>query len=139
MHGCRAQLRGRGPPRRRDREQRAEQRDHADDCSALGDSPKIAAAASTDPIGWSVSSSEVIAAGRRGSEIVIASQPMTCELNASSTSQPAPGQPGTSRASPITMPAAMQSTVAVAVASNSGPAGRRRSTPPRRSSSRKPT
>ena len=34
----------------------------------LGDSPKISAASATEPTGWTVSSSEVIAAGSRGSE-----------------------------------------------------------------------
>ena len=38
-----------------------------------------------------MSSSEVIAAGNRGKEIVISSQPSTCEVSASSTSQPAAG------------------------------------------------
>ena len=37
----------------------------------------------TDPTGWMVSSSEVKAAGRRGSEAEISSQPSTCEVSAS--------------------------------------------------------
>ena len=63
-------------------------------CSALGDSLKISAASATEPTGWTVSSSEVIAAGSRGSEMMISSQPSTCELSASVISQPAPGQCG---------------------------------------------
>ena len=73
--------------------------------------------------GWSVSSTDVTAAGRRGSEPVIRSHPTTCELNASSTSQPCSGHDGTKSTSPIAMPAMAQPTAATHVASNSGAAG----------------
>ena len=49
-------------------------------CSADGASAKISAPSSTEPIGWIVSSSEVCAAGRRGSDELISSQPTTCEV-----------------------------------------------------------
>ena len=46
-------------------------------CRALGDSPRITAPRTIEPTGCTVSSSDVIAAGRRGSEVVISSQPST--------------------------------------------------------------
>ena len=99
----------------------------------------MSAASASVPIGWTVSRSDVIAAGSRGSVAPMINQPMTWELSASVISHHAPGQLGTSRASPMTRPAATQSTAATAVASHNGPAGRRRSAPPWRSISRKPT
>ena len=74
--------------------------------------------------GWSVSSTDVTDAGRRGSELVIRSHPSTCELSASSTSQPCSGQDGAKSMSPIAIPAAAQPIAATHVASNSGAAGR---------------
>ena len=50
---------------------------------------------STEPTGWIVSVTEVSAAGSRGSETVISSQPRTCEVSASVTSQACSGQLGT--------------------------------------------
>jgi len=107
-------------------------------CAALGSSPKISAARSIEPTGWIVSSTEVWAAGRRGSELAISSQPTTCELSASNTSQPCAGQLGARSASPTTSPAAIATTAATAVASKSGPAARRRSLPLERSSRMNP-
>src|SRR5207248_2108579 len=63
-------------------------------CTALGDSLKISAARITEPTGCTVSNRDVSAAGRRGSETVISSQPSTCEVRARTISQPAPGQDG---------------------------------------------
>lgn len=99
----------------------------------------MSAANPTDPIGCSVSSTELTAAGSRGSDAAINSHPTTWELSARMSSQPALGQLGTSRASPITTPASTQMTAETRVASNSGPASLRKSDPPWRSSSRKPT
>ena len=63
------------------------------------------------------------AAGSCGSELVIRSQPSTCELSASSTSQPCSGHDGAKSMSPIAMPATAHPTAATQVASNSGAAG----------------
>jgi hypothetical protein len=92
----------------------------------------------TEPTGWIVRIIEVSAAGRRGSEIEISSQPSTCELSASSSSQPADGHAGTMSSAPSASAASSDATAATHVASNSGPAGRRRSSLPCRSVSRKP-
>ena len=51
--------------------------------------------------------SDVIAAGSRGSEVVISSQPITCEVSASTISQPTPGHPGVKSASPTISPITM--------------------------------
>ena len=51
-----------------------------------------------------VSVIEVSAAGSRGSETAISSQPSTCEVSASSSSQPWAGQAGTRSTSPIARP-----------------------------------
>ena len=57
---------------------------------------------STEPTGWTVSSIEVSAAGSRGSETEISSQPTTCEVSAS-VHQPAVRRPGGTRSvTPIT-------------------------------------
>ena len=77
----------------------------------------------TDPTGWIVSVTDVSAAGSRGSETVISSQPSTCEVSASVSSQACSGQLGTRSASPTASPAITATTAATAVASNSGPAG----------------
>ena len=82
----------------------------------------------TEPTGWIVSVTEVRAAGRRGSETVISSQPSTCEVSASRSSQacarPARHEVGLADRERRRRRA---TTAATAVASNSGPAGRRRS------------
>ena len=57
-------------------------------CSAEGDSARISAAKTTEQTGCSVSETDVTTAGSRGSEIVIRSQPSTCELSASRISHP---------------------------------------------------
>jgi hypothetical protein len=62
--------------------------------SGLGDSLKISAASATEPTGWTVSSSDVIAAGSRDSEVMISSQPSTWEVSASVISHAAPGHAG---------------------------------------------
>ena len=53
-------------------------------CSALGSSPSRITPSRTEPTGWIVSVTEVSAAGRRGSEEAMSSQPSTCEVSASS-------------------------------------------------------
>ena len=105
----------------------------------LGLSLKMIAPRISEPIGWIISSSEVNAAGSRGSDIVISIQPSTCDVSASVISHAAPGQTGTKCASPQITPMTLATIAAVSVMSNSGPAGRRRSTPPRRSNSSTPT
>ena len=62
--------------------------------STLGSSPSSTMPSTTEPTGWTVRIIDVSAAGRRGSETEISSQPSTCELSASSTSQPADGHAG---------------------------------------------
>ena len=47
---------------------------------------------------------ELSAAGRRGSEIVISSQPKTCELSASTISQPVAPSDGVRSRSPASAP-----------------------------------
>ena len=81
---------------------------------------------------------DVSAAGRRGSETEIRSQPSTCELSASRISQPADGHSGAMSSAPIATATTSAAAAATQVASNSGPAGRRRSSLPWRSVSRKP-
>ena len=81
---------------------------------------------------------DVSAAGRRGSEIEISSQPSTCELSASRISQPADGHAGRDVVGAERERRDSAATAATQVASNSGPAGRRRSSLPWRSVSRKP-
>ena len=69
--------------------------------------------------------------------MLISSQPTTCEVSASRISQPDTRAIQEVRsACPMIRPITTATTVAVNVASNSGPATRRRSAPPRRSSSR---
>ena len=63
-------------------------------CSALGLSPSSTIPSTTEPTGWIVRIIDVSAAGRRGSEIEISSQPSTWELSASRISQPADGHAG---------------------------------------------
>ena len=70
-------------------------------CSALGSSPSRITPSATEATGWIVSVTDVSAAGSRGSETVISSQPTTCEVSASRTSQPWAGQLGT-RLKPFT-------------------------------------
>ena len=103
-----------------------------------GSSPSRIAARITEPTGWMVSSTEVTAAGRRGRETEINSQPTTCELSASRISQPVASQPGVRSSSPRSAPAGMQTSAQTAVASSRGPAGRRRSRPASRSRRMKP-
>jgi hypothetical protein len=71
----------------------------------------------------------VIAAGSRGSDTEISSQPSTCDESASSSSHACDSSPGTQSMSPIAIPASAEKTAADSVASNSGPAGWRRSLP----------
>ena len=136
-----AARRRRAPPRpaRRGRSPAAgDDAGDAESCSDVGSSPSRTTPRSTEPTGWIVSVTDVSAAGSRGSETAISSQPSTCEVSASVSSQPWAGQVGTRSASPITSPATTAATAATAVASNSGPAGRRRSAPAWRSTRMKP-
>ena len=96
-------------------------------CSAVGASPKMSAPRTTEPIGWIVSSIDATAAGSRGSETEINSQPRICEVSASVTSHAWPGQVGTRSRSPMARPPASVVAAAAIVTSNSGPAGGRRS------------
>ena len=57
-----------------------------------------------------VSSSEVRAAGRRGSDVLMSSQPSTCDVRARVTSQACAGHSGTRSASPSRSPAATEAT-----------------------------
>ena len=91
--------------------------------SVDGDSSRIAAAKSTAQTGCSVSETDVTTAGSRGSEIVISSQPTTCELSASRISQPCAEGDGVRSRSPTASPISADPTAAASVASNSGPAG----------------
>ena len=77
-------------------------------------------------------------AGRRGSASAISSQPSTCDVSASVTSQPCAGQLGARSSSPSSAPATIATSVAMSVAANSGPAGRRRSRPMSRRTRMKP-
>src|SRR2546423_1636386 len=74
------------------------------------------------PAGWSSSTSAVSAAGSRGSEYPMNSQPNTCALSASTISQPADGQCGTRSMPPATGPSAVEVSAVARVASASGPA-----------------
>jgi hypothetical protein len=85
------------------------------------------AASTTAAIGWIVSSIDAIAAGSRGSETEINSQPRICEVSARVTSHAWPGHVGTKCRSPITRPPASVVAAAASVTSRSGPAGGRRS------------
>ena len=76
--------------------------------------------------------------GSRASEIVIRSQPTTCEVNASASSQKVASSDGVKSRLPRTRPAGTTKIVVASVASKSGPATRPRSLEPRRSASRKP-
>ena len=73
--------------------------------------------------GWSVSDTDVTTAGSRGSEIVISSQPSTCELSASRISQPCAASDGVRSRSPTARPMSAQPIADASVASKSGPAG----------------
>ena len=69
-------------------------------CSAVGSSPSSTIPSTTEPTGWTVRIIDVIAAGRRGSEVEISSQPSTCEESASRISQPADGHAGARSSTP---------------------------------------
>src|SRR2546423_4440490 len=69
-----------------------------------GASPRIAAANKTESTGWRVSSTEVTAAGRRGSDTAITSQPSACELSARRTSQPCARNDGVRSSAPNATP-----------------------------------
>ena len=71
-----------------------------------------------------VRSIDATAAGSRGSETEINSQPRICEVSASVTSHAWPGQVGTRSRSPMARPPASVVAAAAIVTSNSGPAGR---------------
>src|SRR3954452_22327941 len=107
-------------------------------CSPLGRSAKMSAPRITAPIGWKVSSTDVIAAGSRRSDALISSPPTTCDVSATVSSQPCAGQEGTTSRSPTARPIASAPRAATDVASKSGPAGRRRSLPPARRTRMKP-
>ncbi len=106
-------------------------------CSAEGDSSRIAHANSTESTGWNVSSTEVSAAGSRGSVIEISSHPSAWELSASSNRYPCAFQPGVQSRLPQTSPIGIVASAQKRVASKSGPAGRRRSRLLSRRTSRK--
>jgi hypothetical protein len=105
-------------------------------CNADGSWPSRIAPRPTEAIGWIVRIIDVSAAGSRGSENVISSQPTTCEVSASVTSQPALGQVGARSSTPIARPNASEMTAATNDISKSAPAGRRRSIDPWRCTSR---
>ena len=63
--------------------------------SALGSSPSSTIPSTTEPTGWIVRIIDVSAAGRRGSETEISSQPSTCEVSARQISHAADGHAGT--------------------------------------------
>ena len=63
-------------------------------CTADGSSSTSTIASSTAATGCSVSTTELIAAGARGSAAAIKSQPSTCDVSASVTSQANDSQPG---------------------------------------------
>ncbi|HEY7561648.1 MAG TPA: hypothetical protein VH650_05690 [Gaiellaceae bacterium] len=79
--------------------------------SARSRIPKI-----TDRAGWRVKVTDVRAAGRRGSAHAIRSQPATCEVRASVTSQACSGQDGSRRSSPSAAPTGRLTIVAESVA-----------------------
>src|SRR3954470_13243398 len=87
-------------------------------CKSEGDSLKRTTPRITEPTGCIVNRTDVSAAGSRGSDNEISSQPTTCELRASSTSHPCDGHDGTRSMSPMTSPATSENTAAAAVASN---------------------
>ena len=93
--------------------------------SALGSSPRSTIPSATEPTGWIVRIIEVSAAGSRGSEIEI-------------SSQPAEGQAGTRSSTPSASAITSEAAAATQVASNSGPAGRRWSSLPCRRIRMKP-
>ncbi|HXV95774.1 MAG TPA: hypothetical protein VD695_04425 [Gaiellaceae bacterium] len=81
-----------------------------------GASSRMITAKTTERAGWRVSVIEVRAAGRRGSAAAIRSQPATCEVSASSTSQPCSGQVGVSSSSSRARPTGRVTTAAESVA-----------------------
>ena len=93
-------------------------------CQADGRSASTAADSATDAIGWISSSSEACAAGSSRHAQVISIHPATCEVSASSASQPCPGQVGTRLIPPEMGPAMTHTTAHTALTSNSGPATR---------------
>ena len=88
----------------------------------LGRSLSTIAARSIAAAGWSSSVSEEMAAGSRGSEEVISSQPIVWLLSESSSSHPNDGHGSCSCRPPNTRPSSSEPAAAPTVASASGPA-----------------
>ena len=69
--------------------------DHdAGELHGAGSSPSRMMPSRTEPTGWTVRTTDVSDAGRRGSATAISSQPSTCEVRARVSSQPCAGQLG---------------------------------------------
>ena len=73
-------------------------------------------AKTTESAGWSVSVTDVSAAGSRGRAAAIRSQPTTCEVSARRTSHPCSGQVGRSSSSPRPAPTGRVTIAAESVA-----------------------
>ncbi|HJS70484.1 MAG TPA: hypothetical protein VJ744_06710 [Gaiellaceae bacterium] len=84
--------------------------------TADGDSSRRMTAKMTESAGWSVSVIDVSAAGSRGRAAAISSQPTTCDVNASTRSQPCSGHVGSSSSSPRAAPTGSVTTAAERVA-----------------------
>ena len=92
----------------------------------------------TAATGCNVSTTELIAAGARGNAAAIRSQPSTCDVNASVTSQAKDSQPVRNSRSFSSHPATRIASVLASVAWKSAPPERLTSDEPARSVSRKP-
>ncbi|HSE81579.1 MAG TPA: hypothetical protein VLA87_07765 [Gaiellaceae bacterium] len=84
--------------------------------TADGASSRRITAKTTESAGWSVSVTEVSAAGRRGSAAAIRSQPTTWDVRASRASQPCSGHVGRSSSSPRPAPTGSVTSAAESVA-----------------------
>ena len=107
-------------------------------CTGVGASSSTTAETASAPAGWASSSTLVSAAGRRGSELVMSSQPQTCAVSASTASQARLAGVGQGELAEQRAEQRRAGRRPTPDAHSSGPASRRRSPEPERSTSRKP-